>query len=235
MNKLTSTADGYKFFDRDFRGTMSAFFRRPGAGISLMKHCVTSVLLISLTLVACRPRDESAVAVEITRQVTAPAAMIVTPTPVPTRVPTVVRVKPTAIPSATQVITPETDNKINFSAGDKCDEILKKLYTRAGDLCLSGPTGYFCNGGQASKTEPDAGSLNAPGAMADADTLDSLQTAQLGTEHGGGLIWLRLEENIRMDALLIGQVNMQNVVRDASGLRQMAVLHHRKRDSPIEL
>ncbi len=183
-----------------------------------MKRCVTSVLLISLTLVACRPRDESAVAVEINRLVTAPVAIIVTPTPVPTRVPTVVRVKPAAIPSATQVITPEADNRINFSAGDKCDEILKKLYTRAGDLCLSGPTGYFCNGGQASKTEPDAGSLNAPGAMADADTLDSLQTAQLGTEHGGGLIWLRLEGNIRMDALLIGQVNMQNAVRDESGI-----------------
>ena len=54
--------------------------------------------------------------------------------------------------------------------------------------------------------------------MAEADRIQSLQSPPLSAADGGGLIWLRLEKNILMDALIIGSVSISNRVSEATGL-----------------
>lgn len=136
----------------------------------------------------------------------------VTPTMAPTRVPTLVRIQPTTIPTA----IPSTIVRANSQGGQgsevDCMDRLMHAYTDAGNHCLGGPSGHFCNGGGAPITAPDENLLQHAGAVAEAGTLDGLRSLALDNPAGGGFIWLRLEENILMDALLIGQVSLQNAV-----------------------
>ncbi len=150
----------------------------------------------------------------------APSATIeivyVTPTSVPTRVPTLVRIQPTAIPSATaENIDPSNSQAASSSEAD-CQARLLSAYTEAGSLCLGGPNGHFCNGGGAPATMPESNLLQDAGAVVEAVRLDSLRSVALDNATGSGLIWLRLEENIHMDALLVGPVSIENAVQPGS-------------------
>lgn len=143
--------------------------------------------------------------------------LYVTPTTAPTRVPTSTRVQPTATPTATPQSVSRSDDRVDRGAVD-CQDILMQLYTNAGNRCLSGPSGHFCNGGAAARTGPDENLLRDPGALVEVAALDAVSSPSLDSAEGGGLVWLRLEENILMDALLIGQVSIENTVQPDSNI-----------------
>lgn len=173
-----------------------------------MRIDTVAVLLIALAGAACASSEEAPQSIEIADQPLPANVLYVTPTPMPTLVPTAVRIAATAIPTAALAApTANPDAAV-------CDAELEQLYANASDLCLTGPTGYFCNGGLAPKVEPQgaaANTLSASGGLVEATKIDSLQTAPI-TIRGGGLAWLRLEENILMDALLIGGIRISNIV-----------------------
>jgi len=172
-----------------------------------MKIYTVAVLLIALAGAACAPSEEAPQSIEIADQPPPANVLYVTPTPMPTLVPTAVRIA-AAIPTASSAAPTASPG------AEVCDAELERLYAHASDLCLTGPTGYFCNGGRAPKAEPQgaaANALSAPGGLVEAAKIDSLQTAPI-TIRGGGLVWLRLEENILMDALLIGDIRISNIV-----------------------
>ena len=177
-----------------------------------MRILLTSLILLSLATVACRPQSQAA----LDEVDSAPSATVeivyVTPTTAPTRVPTLVRKEPTAIPTATPTIIVRSSSPAGQGSQVDCVETLLRAYTEAGNRCLGGPSGHFCNGGGAPTTAPAEHLLQDPGALLEAVKLDALRSLALDDAAGGGLIWLRLEENILMDALLIGQVSIENAV-----------------------
>ena len=177
-----------------------------------MKARIVMLWLVALAMTACGQRDYSAEVIESNQDASEPAVLVVTPTSVPTRVPTAVRILPTTIAAATELPVENADAPATPLSSDTCEAALERLYTRAGDLCLTGPTGYFCSGGSAPEVEPASDGLIVPGSLIEAITLDSLRSGALGVGESGGLVWLRLEENILLDALLVGQVSIRNAV-----------------------
>ena len=165
-----------------------------------MRIRIVALLLAALAVAACAVREDP----QPIEMAAPPAANVryVTPTAAPTLVPTAARAAATAAADPTASPVPSPD-------AAACDAALARLYAHASDLCLTAPTGYFCNGGLGPETLPPASGLHALGGLAEADKIDSLQTAPITVDKGGGLVWLRLEENILMDALLIGGLHIR--------------------------
>ena len=175
-----------------------------------MKARIVGALLYAIVLTACSA-DEAAPLRSSNVQPPTPAIVYMTPTAVPTLVPTVARYLPTGTsaelqPVATMALDAAT-----------CESVLTELYAAASDHCLAGPSGYFCSGGLPPNTEPDRNALGAPGALAEAAKIDSLHSPSLAERAGGGLVWLRLEKNLLADALLIGDLRIANRVSTESG------------------
>ncbi len=171
-------------------------------------------LLISLALaaVSCRAQRETAPAEAIAAPSATVEIVYVTPTTAPSPVPTLARIQPTALPSASPTKIDLTKSQAGDSDELDCAGVLIRAYTEAGNRCLGGPSGHFCNGGGAPVAKPDENLLQEPGALVEANRVESLRSAALDSADSGGLIWLRLEENILMDALLIGQLSIENAV-----------------------
>ncbi len=179
---------------------------------------MVAVLLIALAVAACTAKEDDSRLTAIEEQLATANVLYVTPTSVPTLVPTAVRLVATASPTATLALSP-TANAASSSAVAVCDAELEQLYAHASDLCLTAPSGYFCNGGLAPEVKPSgaaANALSAPGGLVEATKIDSLQTAPLAVNSSGGLVWLRLEEDILMDALLIGGIRISSSLPAAS-------------------
>ncbi len=165
-----------------------------------MKTQVTAGLLTIACLVGCSAR--AAAPQPLTANLKPTAEIVyVTPTPRPTFVPTAVRF----VASDTPQIA--TEVALAFDPAT-CDDWLRRQYAAAGDLCLDGPSGFFCSGGSPPDIEPPSARLDAAGARIDASRIDSLE-GQPFSGDGGGLVWLRLEEHLRMDALLVGDVRIR--------------------------
>ena len=162
--------------------------------------------LALLWLSACRPPQAASPLPEPTR----PLIVIVTPTPAPTLVPTALRPKPSATPDLAAKPEPASDAD--------CEAALAAQYIQASDSCLAGPTGFFCNGGQPPSLMPASDALSELAALAEAETIESLSSPALSAATGGGLLWLRLEQNILMDALIVGGLNISNRVSAETGL-----------------
>ena len=137
----------------------------------------------------------------------------ITPTAVPTLVPTIARAQPTATPAQPAKAEPAALD------GVACESELEAQYTAASDLCLAGRNGSFCSGGGPPVTEPDSAVLDAPGAWADAAEIDMLHSPAIGAREGG-LVWLRLEDSLLANALLIGDVRIRNQTAPDSGYRK---------------
>ncbi len=137
-----------------------------------------------------------------------------TPTAVPTLVPTVARVLPTATPAELEESRPATPDAL------ACEDALEAHYAAASDRCLAGPKGQFCSGGGPPAIEPDSGLLDAPGAAADAAVIDALHSPAPAEGRAGGLVWLRLDESLLANALLIGDLRIHNRVAADSGYRK---------------
>ena len=173
-----------------------------------MKTLVFGALLGVIALVACTA-EEAALRSEEARSPTA-AILYMTPTAAPTFVPTVARYSPTATSVAPAEAAPSSLEPAS------CERILTAQYAAASDHCLAGPDGNFCSGGLPPNVEPDIDALGAPGAVVEAAQIDSLHSPPLGAISGGGLVWLRLEADLQLDALLIGDLRIANRTPAAS-------------------
>jgi len=167
-------------------------------------------LLFCLLLTACRAGD-AAQDIAAAKQQPTYDIVYVTLTPVPTRVPTLVRFPPTATPGS--IAAPEG----RPITAENCTAALTEHYTAASDQCLAGPTGFFCNGGLPPLVEPASDALSED-ALAEAEQIDRLHSRPLSAAKGGGLLWLRLEKDILMDALIVGNLNISNRVSTEIGL-----------------
>lgn len=174
------------------------------------------LILLSLAAVACQQPRQAALDEAGSAPSSVVEIVLVTPTAAPTRVPTLVRIQPTAIPTASATIIDPTSSQAPSKGKIDCTEALTRAYAEAGDRCLGGPSGHFCNGGAAPHTAPVDKLLAAPGAVIEADALDALRSPAQGDAAAVSLIWLRLSDNTRMDALLIGRVSIQNAILPAS-------------------
>ncbi|MCY3833833.1 MAG: SH3 domain-containing protein [Chloroflexi bacterium] len=175
-----------------------------------MKARIAGSLLIAMFCVACSPT-------RMTRRGLADAppatahVIYVTPTAEPTLVPTAARL----LPISTPTVNDQLERLADASAG--CPPELGKLYSEASDQCLAGPDGHFCTGGLPPIVEPPVDDLRAPGALIEAARVDSLEIPATADGPGIGLVWLRLEETLSIDALLIGSVRIQHRASSESG------------------
>jgi len=160
-------------------------------------------LLPAILLTACSADEAAPIGSDAA---TTPEAAIVymTPTAVPTLVPTVARFIPTATVAEPAQSKPPTLEAAN------CETALEAQFEVASDRCLAGPDGFFCSGGLPPIIEPEADVLGASGALAEAASIDSMRSPPFEDARGGGLVWLRLEEDLLVDALLIGDLRIGN-------------------------
>ena len=134
-------------------------------------------LLVAL-LAACSPRNAAPQAT------VPPRVVVVTLSPVPTRVPTLARAAPaiaTDAPESAIVLAP-----------DECAANLLQSYTEASDRCLSAESGAICHD-----------------AIVPASSVDSLQTAPDSSAGDIDLAWLWLAQDISADIFVIGEVDMR--------------------------
>ena len=174
-----------------------------------MKARVIAALMAAILLASCSA-DEGARRLADEAYTPTAAIVYMTPTAVPTLVPTVARFQPTA--------TKTESDQAGFTlleAAD-CDSVLKAQFTAASDHCLAGPDGSFCSGGLPPSAAPASDAFAAPGAVVEAAQIDSLHSPPLGAISGGGLVWLRLEADLQLDALLIGDLRIANRTPAAS-------------------
>lgn len=160
-------------------------------------------LLYAILLSACSADEAAPIHSDAAKTPTV-AIVYMTPTAAPTLVPTVARYQPTAT-----IAAPEPSTPLALEAAS-CDDALEAQFERASDRCLAGPGGHFCNGGRPPTVEPEADALREPGALAEASSIDSLRSPPFEGARGGGLIWLRLEEDLLVNALLIGDLRITN-------------------------
>ncbi len=177
-----------------------------------------AALGISL-LTACSP-GTPAQGVMLVDDQPAQNIIYVTATSIPltfTPIPTLAAVAPTTVSTPLPTVTPlpvQPDPEAEFDPAD-CGAMLLALWTAAGDVCLDKPAGYVCNGGIAPRIEPAGPVSNALavyGALVEAQAVDLLHTAPIMTAgNTAGTAWLRLDGNVKISGLLVGDVALRDV------------------------
>lgn len=181
----------------------------------VVKWFIGICALLAALLVACAPPPEESVVELAAGPITTatPLVIYVTPTPVPTTIPTYVLLTPTVTPLPPTTTPPPTLTPDTERLAAECQTMLAAVYETAGQLCLGKPRGYFCNGGlppRALPAGPVGSALSVQGALVEADLIDSVQTAPLPSNNSGGLLWLRLE-SIQLDAFALGEVRLNDL------------------------
>ncbi len=96
-----------------------------------------------------------------------------------------------------------------------CAPALESIWTAASNACISGPAGFFCNGGSPPNVQPDGPvkhALDPVGALVDITKINALRTSPVISESGrAGLVWLRLQPPLQLTALMIGDVSLWNL------------------------
>ena len=95
-----------------------------------------------------------------------------------------------------------------------CAPNAEALWTSASDACISGPTGYICNGGAAPQVEPSgpvSNALNPIGALVDLKQVTAIHSpAVIAESSSGGLVWLRSAAPLQFTGLLVGDVSVRS-------------------------
>jgi uncharacterized protein YraI len=96
-----------------------------------------------------------------------------------------------------------------------CAATINALWTLASEACIGKPQGYVCNGASAPNVLPDGPvrfALEPVGALVEAPAVDMLNTTALMPLSGvGGIAWLRIAPPIEINALLLGDVTVQDI------------------------
>ncbi len=175
-----------------------------------MKAQFVWFLLFAILSTACSA-DEATPLQRHDANSSTPKIVYMTPTALRTLVPTVARFKPTA----TSFAADQSEAAKPDAAA--CDAVLEQQYASASDHCLAAADGYFCSGGAPPVVEPSAEALDAPGALLEAARIESLRSPSFAQTGSGGLVWLRQEEALLTDALLIGDVRIRSRPSGTSG------------------
>ena len=173
------------------------------AGEIQMNMRIFWALLYAGILTACSANEAAPIRSDAANTPTV-AIVYMTPTAAPTLVPTVARYQPTAT-----LDTPMQSIPGALEAAD-CESALQAQFEVASDRCLAAPGGHFCSGGRPPSVETETAALGEPGALADAAAIDSLRSPPFEGTRGGGLVWLRLEEDLLVNTLLVGDVRITN-------------------------
>lgn len=184
-----------------------------------MQFLIVILLLTAGVAAACAPRVETASVVQIGERLvedvtSTPNQIFVTPTQQPTSIPTLAISSPTLEPSATPESTATPDAQ---AVAAQCQAVLDNLYRQAIEMCIGKPGGYFCNAGVAPEVEPGgriASALGAPGAVVDATQISRVHSQPLLMNNSGGVVYLRLPDELNLNAVMIGDVNMQDVTAE---------------------
>ncbi|MAU12174.1 MAG: hypothetical protein CL607_20295 [Anaerolineaceae bacterium] len=205
-----------------------------------IRNLILIVILIALALTACAPPVPGAA--QINEQSIQPTAtrniIYVTPTQAPTMIPTVVPLTPSLTPS----MTPVPSDTPDFAAlRAQCANNLEAFYTSAGEACLGQPTGFLCNGGLPPEIAPEqiTASIALPGSLVSASDVAWVRGESLMTQNSGGLMWLHLEENIHMNGMLLGDVEIRDVTDRSLNLPQWqsftVITHQQATDTCADL
>lgn len=188
-----------------------------------MRHIFSVIISFGIViLAACTPPQPAAV-VELDGGIptATPRIVYVTPTQAPTLIATITLA--TAAPSATA--TPLPTNTPDFAEEQAfCSRTLTQLYTEASEACLGEPTGFFCNGGlapnaQAVSNVSDINNTMAQqGSLVPVDVVAEVNTPPLLRNESGGLMWVRFDEPIEVNALLLGDVQLRDITPADSNL-----------------
>ncbi len=120
-------------------------------------------------------------------------------------------------------------------AESMCTQTLERLYIEASEACLGGPSGSFCNGGSAPNAEATGNVVNVSNSMAQLGSLvptnvvESVHTPPLLMNQSGGLMWMRLNAPMNINAILLGDVELRDITPSNSNLsawQSMSVITH---------
>ncbi len=99
-----------------------------------------------------------------------------------------------------------------------CAASAEAIWTAASAACISGPSGYICNGGSpplADPAGPVANALNPIGALVEVDAVKAVRTSIITAETGtGGLLWIRVPAPNEYTALLVGDAATRDITPD---------------------
>ncbi len=192
-----------------------------------------SILLLIFIITACTA-EPAATVIELdgnTIPSVTPRIVYVTPTREPSPIPTIAVA--TAIPTLAPISVSETPDLL--IAESMCTETLEILYTQASEACLGEPSGSFCNGGLAPSAEATGNVANVSNSMAlqgslvPINVVASVHTPPLLTNDSGGLMWMRLDAPMNINAILLGDVELRDITPSNSNLtawQSMSVITH---------
>ncbi|MGB7337395.1 MAG: SH3 domain-containing protein [Phototrophicaceae bacterium] len=186
------------------------------------------IIIIVCTLAACSSAP-SATIVEldggaiptVTQRI-----IYVTATNQPTPIPTVSLI--TDVPTLAPISASSTPD---LSAAEAvCTETLERLYTEASEFCIGEPSGFFCNGGLPPQAQASGNVVNVSNTMAQQgslvpiDVVASVQTSALLSSNSGGVMWVRINDPIEINALMLGDVEIRDVTPPNSNLEPWQLL-----------
>ena len=145
-----------------------------------------------------------------------PRVIVVTPTAIQTRVPTVVRAAATDAPAADIPVRAPLDPA-------DCAAAVLEHYTAASDLCLAGDSGTICNGGAEVEVLPQSARLRANGGVASLDSVNLLRAPPAADDAALSLVWLRMASERQADALLVGAAELRNLSSRGDSWRAMTM------------
>lgn len=172
----------------------------------------SGLLLLVTLMAACQPMTDPARVIEVTSPGSM-GAVVVTSTPRAALIPTLTRAVPTETP-VPPTITPSPTATIDMGAQQSaCQTQLEQSYQSAANVCLGKPGGFFCNGGNAPQVAPGGAlqsALALPGSLVETGEVQQLLVPALSRDTSG-LMWMRLSEFIKMNALVVGNVRVRDV------------------------
>ncbi|MCS6835474.1 MAG: SH3 domain-containing protein [Anaerolineae bacterium] len=197
--------------------------------IRLSRWGIASLFGLGLLLSACQPQQAASVrevdALPLAQASPGPIVIVVTPTPQPTLIPTLALPSPTPTLSATPIPSATSDAAALAQA---CEAALQSVYQTAGEACLGKPGGFFCNAGLPPQSvEPGgnlANSFSTLGALVEASQVQAVHTAPLLSQGGGGIVYLHLDEQPALNALLLGDVRLRDVSLGAADFPPWSIL-----------
>ncbi|MEL6525083.1 MAG: hypothetical protein AAFQ07_05170, partial [Chloroflexota bacterium] len=184
---------------------------------------LVSIIFFAIVLVACTAAQPAAV-VELDNDLPSatPRIIYVTPTRVASPIPTFSI--PSETPLPTQTIEPTVTVDVSVIR-NQCQQELITLYTVASEACLGEPSGFFCNGGGAPRPQTVSNvadvtsTMSEIGSLVPLDVVTGVRTPSLYTSNNqGGVMWVRLDAPIEINALMLGDVNVRDITPPDIGL-----------------
>lgn len=205
--------------------------------LNLMRQLVLFLITLLIIITACTA-DPAATVIELdgnTIPSVTPRIVYVTPTREPSPIPTIAVA--TSVPTLAPISASSTPDLL--VAESQCIATLETLYTQASEACIGEPTGFFCNGGLAPSAEATGNVANVSNSMASQGSLvpinvvSSVHTPALLTNNSGGIMWVRIEPPIGINALLLGDIEVRDITPIGNNLTEWQSISVITRDANV--